>query len=123
MAKKKRTRKEQIEKDFVPRLVRALQESGSTIYKEGVRHIESVLRSAAMVGACEERDRTLAILRKQDGETAPIVDEITSKGVLDVLGYDESSESTAASVASSEPQRRDFPPRTKVRRSPIAGDR
>src|SRR5258708_3181341 len=53
------------------------------------RKTESVagaLKSAAMVGACEERDRTLAMIRGKP-ELKWLYEEICSVGVLRVLGY------------------------------------
>jgi hypothetical protein len=82
-------RKEQIEKDFLRKLERDLKAAGCPINKEARMLIAERLRRAAMVGASEERSRTLKILGRGYGDTAPIVREITSRVVLDVLGYDE----------------------------------
>ena len=83
-------RKEQIENEFLKRLVRKLNQAGCPPSTIGVELIRAELRSAAMVGACEERGRTLAIIRANAHGCSfnqDISSEITSKGVLAVLGY------------------------------------
>lgn len=74
-----KTRRDQIEKDFLPQCL-----------KDPTRRvIKKELRGAAMVGACEERERTLGIIERACGDLLrdALVREITSVGVLEVLGY------------------------------------
>jgi hypothetical protein len=126
MRGKFRSRKKQIEKDLLQRLIRELQFADCRITVDGVTQLESFLKSAAMIGACAERDRTLAIIRANAHGCSfnrDVSNEIISKGVLDVLGYDESSESTAASSPSRGTRRRKIPPRTKDAQSPFARNR
>ena|ERR1700733_4333781 len=82
------TRKEQIEREFLRRLIRLLKVEGVVINARARLHIKDALMSAAFVAACEERDRTLRLLADRghsgDGEMSG---QITSKAVLDVLGY------------------------------------
>ena len=74
-----KTRKHQIEKDFLPR---CLEEPTRRV-------IKAELRGAAMVGAAEERSRTLKILRDAGNHPAlaEIAERIMAMGVLEVLGY------------------------------------
>jgi hypothetical protein len=77
-----RTRREQIETEFL-----------ATCLKTPTRKvIKAELKGAAMVGACEERDRVLTIIRGSwcltDAAKRDLIDAIISKGVLDVLGYE-----------------------------------
>jgi hypothetical protein len=53
--------------------------------------LAQVLRDAAMVGAAEERLRTLNILKKYSSvvDATTLSHEICSKSVLTVLGYEE----------------------------------
>jgi hypothetical protein len=89
----KRSRKEQIEKDFLARLVRSLKAADIPINAKGRALIKETLKSSAMVGACEERSRTLELLRLEDGSSTAreIEQEICKRGVLDVLGYEDKS--------------------------------
>jgi len=80
-----RSRKKQIEKDFLPQLSIALKKAGCPINREGRALIKAELRSAAMVGAAEERWRTLNIV----GRDNAVAGEIVKQGVLTILGYDE----------------------------------
>lgn len=78
------TRKEQIEKDLLRQLMRDLKAIGwatDDIGGRGRKAIAKALKVAAMVGACEERER---VLRLADPETRW---EITRRSVPDVLGY------------------------------------
>lgn len=65
--------------------------SFARLVRAGKESLPSALRSAAMVGACEERDRTLGLIRATkmlDPATKNFLETlITSEGVLDVLGY------------------------------------
>ena len=85
-----RTRKYQIEGAFFNRIRQALKGAGNAIPVEVEDAIRSALKSAAMVGAIEERSRTLQILRarRDQGGVRAIEDEIISEGVLQVLGYE-----------------------------------
>lgn len=67
------TRKEQIEAD-------------AKLVDRGKMNLRDALKGAAMVGACEERDRTLGFLRGKP-ELNWLYQMICDKGVLDVLGY------------------------------------
>lgn len=49
--------------------------------------LRKALRSAAMVGACEERDHCLDLIR-EGGSGQELIDRICKKTVLEVLGYD-----------------------------------
>lgn len=83
-----KTRKEQIEKDFLRTLMRDLRKLGVEPTLEGRALIREELRGAALVAAAEERQRTLAYLSKYPAALPEdISDFIVSKGVLEVLGY------------------------------------
>ena len=75
-----RTRREQIEKDFLPH---CMKNPTRAVIKEE-------LKGAAMVGACEERDRTLRIIDSLTDEHLKrlLSDQITAVGVLQVIGYE-----------------------------------
>lgn len=81
-------RKEQIEKGFLPRILRALRAEGFDVSRKRKLRavIKDELKGAAMVGAAEERGRNLCIIRPID-ETRNVEQEIISRSVLDVLGY------------------------------------
>ena len=83
-------RRQQIEGKFLRRLVKAASDYGATITPTLRQEMKSALRSAAMVGACEERQRTLDYLRSRPG--SQLLDAaqqfIVRRGVLEVLGYD-----------------------------------
>jgi hypothetical protein len=81
-----RTRKEQIEKDFLGRLMRDLKRDGCTLTRKARSLIREELKSAAMVGAVEERRRTLKILQTYDSSVA--AHKIVGESVLQVLGYE-----------------------------------
>lgn len=49
-------------------------------------NIAKQIKSAAFVGACGERDRTLAILKRHG--LADVANEIMAQGVLEVLGWE-----------------------------------
>jgi hypothetical protein len=84
------SRKEQIEKDFLKRLMRQLKAAGCPVSRKGRALIQEELRAAALVGACEERQRTLGLLKFKDGSPTAreIEKEIIKRGVNDVLGYE-----------------------------------
>lgn len=82
------TRKAQIEQGFLSRLMRDLKDMGYPINSKARTRINEALRSAAMVGACEERSRTLSLM-KSAHDLAEMPTRITAKSVLDVLGYDD----------------------------------
>lgn len=84
---KRINRKEQIEGHFIPALLGSLKEAGCPVNEQGVEFIKLRMRHAAMVGACEERSRTLEILR-QTGHNY-LADSITEESVLIVIGYNE----------------------------------
>lgn len=73
------SRKEQIEKGF-------MRELPSGLDRKLRKHIRDRLRDAAMVGACEERDRTLKLLR--DRISPHLLNSITADPVMKVLGYE-----------------------------------
>jgi hypothetical protein len=52
--------------------------------------LKDALRGAAMLGACEERTRTLEFLREEGLKVTSANAQrfIVSRGVLEVLGYD-----------------------------------
>lgn len=56
--------------------------------------LREALRSAAFIGACEERDHALAIIRRESGLTMGLQkrleDAICSKSVLEVLDFPQS---------------------------------
>lgn len=79
-----RTRKEQIEKDFLRRLARDLKTAGCPLNTKGRALVKRELRGAAMVGAAEERSRTLRVV-KHDQVT---VRAIVAISILEVLGYE-----------------------------------
>ena len=75
-----RTRREQIEKDFLPRCLK-------TPNRKVVR---DELRDAAMVGACEERERTMRIIENSaclSADKRQLISSICKTSVLSVLGY------------------------------------
>lgn len=80
-----RSRKEQIEKDFLAQIAKKLKREGTSLSKQARIAIKEELKNAAMVGAAEERHRILEILRR-NGSVMP--NEICSIGVLAVLGYE-----------------------------------
>lgn len=81
-----RSRKDQIEKDFLRRLVQDLKRLGCPVTRRGRELIKTELRDAAMVGAAEERSRDLRLIRQRGLFAA---DEIVKQPVLAVLGYEE----------------------------------
>ena len=83
-------RKQQIERDFLRRVVKALRGNGCQVTPTLRASLKSALRSAAMVGACEERHRTLRFLDRVSSTfgSIEIRQFIVSRGVLEVLGYD-----------------------------------
>lgn len=80
-----RTRKEQIEKGFLPQLMRALKAAGCPLNAKGQALVKKELRGAAMVGAVEERARALWLLRHDESKARVI----RSVSVLSVLGYED----------------------------------
>jgi len=84
------TRKEQIEKDLLRRLMRELKKVGCPVNRQGRALIKEQLRVSAIVGACEERSRTINLLKLEDASpiTREIEKEIIKRGVNDVLGYE-----------------------------------
>jgi len=81
-------RKKQIEKDFLPKLMRDLKVAGCSVNRKGRALIKKELRDAAMVGACEERSRTLRMLG-ENPDHKELARAITKQGVLAVLGYED----------------------------------
>ena len=79
-----RSRKAQIESDFLGQIVKALKEDNCVLTRKARKVIKEELRSAAMVGAAEERWRALNIV-SHDSDAAH---KITSQSVLAVLGYE-----------------------------------
>jgi hypothetical protein len=90
LSKQFATRKEQIEKDFLKRLMRQLKAAGCPVTRKGRALIKEELRASALVGACEERQRTLNLLKLEDAsQTAREVEkEVIKRGVNEVLGYE-----------------------------------
>ena len=80
------TRKEQIDDDFQRVLVKKLKASGCFIESKQRALIAEALRDAAMVGACEERDHCLKILRANGLHNA--AKDISSWSIMEVLGYE-----------------------------------
>lgn len=80
-----RSRKEQIEKDFLGRIAKVMRAQGNPLNRPARSVMREELRSAAMVGAAEERYRTLKMLRENGTVTA---DQICERSVLNVLGYE-----------------------------------
>ena len=79
-----RSRKEQIEKDFARELRRVLKQEGIGYFNRAQNAaIRKALRDAAMVGATEERYRTLKIVNDHD-----LRKKIVEQSVLTVLGYE-----------------------------------
>lgn len=85
------SRREQIEKDFLRDLMRDLRVAGVNVTRQSRERIKDALRDAAMVGACEERHRTLKYLQSKHADP-DIGRAIMSRGVLSVLGYEEERE-------------------------------
>ena len=86
-----RNRKQQIERAFLGRVVKTLRLDGCQVTPALRTQLKDALRSAAMVGACEERTRMLEFLRVAPVtwiSSAEITRFIVSRGVLEVLGYD-----------------------------------
>ena len=83
-----KSRKEQIEKDFLKSLLRRMKEAGCVINEKGELLIKEELKSAAMVGAYEERSRILKIVAAHNGDVA-IRHAITAEHTLKVLGYED----------------------------------
>jgi len=78
-----RTRKDQIA-TFVTRFT---QRARVRLDREQRDVLLDCLRSAALVGACQERDRTLGIIRV-GGYPPEIGTKITGVSVLNMLGYE-----------------------------------
>lgn len=92
-------RKEQIENGFAPTLFRDLGAIGIRLTPRARGLIKAALKSAAMVGGCEERSRALEMLREggramltegghAESHWAEIFDAICRDTVLSVLGYE-----------------------------------
>ena len=78
-----RTRKEQIEKDFAVSIWRMFRMEGVPLSRRMRRKIREELKGAAMVGAAEERHRTLNMIHYDPVLTQRVVKD----SVLKVLGY------------------------------------
>lgn len=82
----KQTRKRQIETDILKRLIRELRKIDVGAVTPAMRKpLKEALKTAAMVGGCEERDRTLKFL--ETFHPHAIGEFIVKRSVLDVLGY------------------------------------
>ena len=79
-----RSRKAQIESDFLPRIIESI---GCNVSRKTRRIIKEELKAAAMVGAAEERWRTLKMI----DQTSQLAHDIVKQPVLSVLGYEEVS--------------------------------
>lgn len=82
-----KTRKEQIENDFYVAIVRQLKADGDNVSARARKVIRGELRDAAMVGAAEERSRTLGIISVVS-DLGHLAKAITGQSVLRVLGYE-----------------------------------
>lgn len=80
-----RSRKEQIEKDFLGRVAKVMKAQGNPLNRPARSVMREELRSAAMVGAAEERYRILKMIR-ENGSITP--EQICERSVLSVLGYE-----------------------------------
>jgi len=84
-------RKKQIERQFLRRILKALRAEGHSPTPMLKLLLKSELCNAAMVGACEERNRILDYLRAGSAPRYISPNEvdrfIVSRGVLEVLGY------------------------------------
>lgn len=80
-----RSRKEQIEKDFLGRISKVMKAQGTPLNRPARSVIREELRSAAMVGAAEERFRVLRLI-KESGVITP--EQVCEQPVLAVLGYE-----------------------------------
>jgi hypothetical protein len=86
-----RTRREQIETDFLRRLKRALKRLGIILPDEAIEHVREALKSAAMVGAAEERSHALRLLHTPPitPRTLAIERQLISRSIKEVLGYED----------------------------------
>ncbi len=84
-------RRRQIEGQFLRHLVSNLKAAGCEVTPALRAKLKESMRSAAMVGACEERNRTLEFLTVNMYTTTPrdAYNFVINRGVLDVLGYKE----------------------------------
>ncbi len=83
------TVRQQIEGQFLRRLIKNLRANGCEVTPAIKELLKGEMRSAATVGACEERQRTLEVLSLRPNIwSVDLRSIITSRGVLEVLGYD-----------------------------------
>ena len=84
-----RTRKQQINTDLLGDIARHFGRSmGVPMPRRFRACLRAALRDAAMIGAAEERGRTLEILRARLGVASlGVAQNICERSVLDVLGY------------------------------------
>ena len=77
------TRREQIEKDFAPRLLGKWRPTRKAVLEE--------LKGAAIIGACEERLRVIGIVQDMgtltNEQRRMLLQAIAAKSVTEVLGY------------------------------------
>ncbi len=78
------SRKEQIESGFMRELSRDLKLMGFALSRQAKMRIKEELKSAAMVGAVEERSRSLDLVGRQSA----LAHAIASVPVMKVLGYE-----------------------------------
>lgn len=78
------SRKEQLEKESLPLLVKALKNDGCAVTRRQRGMIREELESALAIGAIEERSRILKLLSTGKLTEAAIIE----RSVYDVLGYE-----------------------------------
>ena len=85
-----RTRREQIDA-FLAEALRAsrVPANESALRRRLRRHMAAALKDAAMVGAAEERHRTLDLIFEPGMTLSGLTQAIIARPVLDVLGYKE----------------------------------
>ena len=83
------SRKKQIEKEFLGHIAKVMKERGVPLDRYARTLIKQELRGAAMVGAAEERFRTLRLIKEKGVINAR---DVCAEGVLSVLGYEKESQ-------------------------------
>lgn len=95
-----KTRKQQIEKEILNDLVDDLRAGSCGVSPELYGILRDYMMRVAMIGAAEERQHCLGIVREwHTSVTVQIDSKITEQSVFAVLGYPEANKQLAAPLA------------------------